>query len=226
MFKKYLAVFMAAMMILMVVPAMANEQVNDPEIIQHVSVMGVGYTWNFGPSEGTSMLNNSYFSGSPTNPHTEYIIFNDQFTVDGIDYLTHTQTGVTYVVDYTYINLRTFDYVSDNSVPSAVNYLVENFDGELLIVDMFYSDIMNVREHRFYVASDHSDATRSVSVFANNGSTSFAPSSFDFRDLLLQSPPSNFADAFDEGLFISGATPFVATWPQFNTILSYALPQV
>jgi len=227
MFKKYIAIFMVLLMVFMAIPAVATTATEEPmaRALVPVTVMGVGYTWNSGSFVGTSMLNNSYPDAVPGN---EYIILNDLFAVDGLDYTTGDPTGDHYAVTYTYVNLRTFDYIGIHSVPSAVVRTVEGFNGDLLIVDMFFSTIMNSREPAFYLATVTSDAERKVSIFSENSTThlSAAPPGFDVRDTVAQSHPGNFTDAFFVGLEESGATAFVATWDDFIEILSYSLPEV
>lgn len=225
MIKKCLTILVILAMIGMIAPISATDVGIEPGQLQKaraVDVMGVGYTWDYGSSSGTSMLNNSYSDSG------EYIVIDDKFDVAGMNYITNTSNNIVYKVTYTYVNLRTFDYTANNSVPSAAISAVADFDGDLLVVDMFYSPIMNSREPEFYNATVDSNATRKVSIFAEDYMTSLssAPPGFDFRDTYAESPVSDFRDAFDAGLDESGATAFSANWNQFNTILSYALPKV
>ena len=136
---------------------------------------------------------------------------------------------VYYKTAYTSINYDVFFFPTSESLDNS-SKAVEEGTYDYLIVDMAFTDfsydtvggvagpIDTARGH-FYNVTNASTIINKASIYSDNGSASFAPSSFAFRDQLGFSPlpHTTFATRMDDGLAAIG---FGSTLADYERLLS------
>jgi|GEM_PF-4700931 len=238
MIKKCLTILVILAMIGMIAPISATDAEaslipNDFGIYKSKSVMYVGWNYDYGPGmQGQSMgytdVNRSNFSSST---HNEFSA-NTHFNVTAKTGKNVTiNPNILYGINHTYINLDTWNYSSTDTVPSEAVTAVTNFNGDLLIVDMFFSPIMNDRHSSFVNATIASGADNKVSIFSEDWNTgeSSAPDGFQVRDTLAESLNTTnvpFTMMFFHGLQQTGASAVSANWGQYEDIIAYVAPYI
>ena len=237
MHKKSLIVIMIFMMVFTLVPASAAADKGiDPgsnlAILVPRSVMYVGWSWTYGGDSDQSMgyttINQAAIPGSN---HGEFTA-NTSFIVtakEGDNIPVNSSTF--YNISHKYINLDVWNYSTGETVPSAACTAVTNFNGDLLIVDMFYSSDMNAMHQAFVNATIASGADNKASIFSADPDTgrSSAPAGFQVRDTLGESRTTTnapFTLMFFHGLQQTGASSAGADWSQYQEIIAYVAPYI
>lgn len=177
---KVLLAALAVMMIFAIAPlasAGSGESADDP-----IEIVYVGWSWTYpgwggdasmGDPESSTAVSNLVVDATNRSKTFDFVVTNQDF--EDVYYRQH------------YIDLDTWNYAANNSVPAYATNAVNALDYDILVVDMFFSPVMDAREPAFYNATVNASNAAGITTVSVNSAdyttnASSAPANFNYRD--------------------------------------------